>query len=78
MFSFNKKVGLSEIKETVGTGWLPPTPDLRDYNTEQKDIKEMAKILKLAGTPSVPATRPLPGAKSLLPALEPVLSSVSA
>lgn len=50
-------VELSETHETVGTGWLPPMPDLRDYSAEHKEIKEMSKKLGLAAkTVSVPAT----------------------
>ena len=47
MFVFNNKLDLIEIKEIVGTGWLPPIPDLRDYSVENKDIKLMAKGLGL-------------------------------
>jgi hypothetical protein len=25
--------------EIVGTGWLPPMPDLRDYTQDSKEIK---------------------------------------
>lgn len=54
---YNKKVELLEAKETVGTGWLPPMPDLRDYSVEHQDIKEMAKKLGVAvKTLSLPAT----------------------
>lgn len=50
-------VELLESKETVGTGWLPPMPDLRDYSAEHKDVKEMAKKLGVTGkTVSLPAT----------------------
>ena len=31
--------------EIVGTGWLPPKPDLRDYTKEKKEIKEFSKKL---------------------------------
>ena len=41
-------VELPELKTMVGTGWLPPTPDLRDYTEENADIPEMAKKLKIA------------------------------
>jgi C1A family cysteine protease len=44
--------------EIVGTGWLPPRPDLRDYTKEKKEIKEFNKKLgigekKLKAAPSV-------------------------
>ena len=34
---------------TVGTGWLPPWPDLRDYTTDRPEIAGMVKTLGLAG-----------------------------
>ena len=44
--------------EIVGTGWLPPKPDLRDYTKEKKEIKEFSKKLgigekKLKAAPSI-------------------------
>jgi hypothetical protein len=30
---------------TVGTGWLPEFPDLRDYTEQSKDIPLMANVL---------------------------------
>jgi len=33
--------------ETVGTGWLPPWPDLRDYTTAKPEIAEMVRGLGL-------------------------------
>lgn len=57
MYALYSKVELPETKEIVGTGWLPPIPDLRDYSLEQQDIKDMAKKLGLAAKkPSLPAT----------------------
>jgi C1A family cysteine protease len=41
-------VVLTGLDITVGTGWLPPTPDLRDYTEESADIPEMAKRLGIA------------------------------
>ncbi len=29
----------------IGTGWLPPVPDLRDYTVEHPEIAEMSKVL---------------------------------
>jgi C1A family cysteine protease len=37
---------------TVGTGWLPPMPDLRDYTAETPQITEISDKL---GTPTAPA-----------------------
>lgn len=45
-----KEVEIPETGEKIGTGWLPPLPDLRDYTEEQPDINEMAK--KLGAPPS--------------------------
>jgi C1A family cysteine protease len=57
MYALYNEVELPETKETVGTGWLPPMPDLRDYSLEHQDVKEMAKKLGLAGKAlSLPAT----------------------
>ena len=57
MYTLYNKVDLLETKETVGTGWLPPMPDLRDYSVEHQDIKGVAKKLGLMGkTLSIPVT----------------------
>jgi C1A family cysteine protease len=39
------KLVLPDSGEIVGTGWLPPMPDLRDYTEYQKEIKEISKKL---------------------------------
>jgi C1A family cysteine protease len=49
----NKKVLLSSGR-TVGTGWLPPRPDLRDYTTDQKEIKAISKKLGIRQGKSKP------------------------
>ncbi|HNW57595.1 MAG TPA: C1 family peptidase [Bacteroidales bacterium] len=36
---------LTESNVVVGTGWLPPKPDLRDYTDNHKEIKNMVKKL---------------------------------
>jgi len=57
MYALYDKVELPETMETVGTGWLPPMPDLRDYSVEHPDIKDMTKRLGLAVRKlSLPAT----------------------
>lgn len=48
MFIMPKKVKIPETKENVGTGWLPPLPDLRDYTEEHPDIAKMAKKLGIS------------------------------
>jgi len=47
MYPLIKKAELGEKKEPVGTGWLPPMPDLRDYSVEYPSIKGMGKKLGL-------------------------------
>ena len=53
-------VQLTETSAKVGTGWVPPMPDLRDYTEQHPDIAAMAKKLGLAPTPkagpALPAT----------------------
>jgi C1A family cysteine protease len=57
MNSLCNQVELTQTNEIVGTGWLPPIPDLRDYHVEHKNIKEMARKLGLGvKTLSLPAT----------------------
>jgi len=64
MYALYKEVEIPETKETVGTGWLPPLPDLRDYTEEQPDIAKAAKRLgvspaqKLKALPSKVDLRP--------------------
>jgi len=56
MYALYTAVEIPDTKETVGTGWLPPVPDLRDYTVEHKDIAEMAKKLGITGgKPALPA-----------------------
>lgn len=43
MYTLYNKVRLPDTNEVVGTGWLPPRPDLRDYSVDHPDIKEMSK-----------------------------------
>ena len=35
MYTMYKELEIGETKERIGTGWLPPLPDLRDY-TEKR------------------------------------------
>jgi len=39
------KLVLPGLNEIVGTGWLPPMPDLRDYTEDQKEIMTISKKL---------------------------------
>ena len=54
MYAMYKKVILPETNETVGTGWLPPLPDLRDYSAEHPKIAAMSKKLGLTAPPKAP------------------------
>jgi C1A family cysteine protease len=49
MYASYKSVGISEVKAPVGTGWLPPLPDLRDFTVETPEIAEMTKKLGMTG-----------------------------
>ena len=48
MYATYKAVEIPETGQTVGTGWLPPLPDLRDYTGAEPQIAEMGKKLGLA------------------------------
>lgn len=58
MYAMYQKVEIVETKEIVGTGWLPPLPDLRDYTEEVADLPEMADKLgiSLAKSISLPSS----------------------
>jgi len=47
MYATYKQVKLTESNQLVGTGWLPPLPDLRDYTEKKPEIATIAKKLKL-------------------------------
>ncbi|MBE9574647.1 MAG: cysteine protease [Proteobacteria bacterium] len=55
MYDYYQKVELPETNEIVGTGWLAPSPDFRDYTEEHPDIAPMAKNLGVSPTASLPA-----------------------
>ena len=50
MYKAYKKVEIPETGEIVGTGWLPPLPDFRDYTEEHPEIAPMAKKLDISPT----------------------------
>ncbi|MBB5019132.1 C1A family cysteine protease [Chitinivorax tropicus] len=57
MYQAYCKVATGNGCEQVGTGWLPPMPDLRDYTDQHAEIAGMAKKLKVtAAAPALPAT----------------------
>ncbi|WP_457593228.1 C1 family peptidase [Hydrogenimonas sp.] len=62
MDSLYEKVVLPEMNEEVGTGWLPPMPDLRDYTIETKEVQQIVKKLGLKGD-KIP--KALPGSVDL-------------
>jgi len=47
-------VTLKESNQVVGTGWLPPMPDLRDYTADDERVAVLAKLLKVSA-PKIPA-----------------------
>lgn len=47
MYATFKHVEIPDVDQTMGTGWLPPLPDLRDYTEEEPEIAKMAKKLGL-------------------------------
>jgi len=42
---FTCEVEIPETEEKVGTGWLPPLPDFRDYTLEHPNIAPIAEKL---------------------------------
>ncbi len=57
MYTLYDKVEMPGTNEMVGTGWLPPMPDMRDYSTDHQDIKKIAKTLGLSQRSlSIPAS----------------------
>ena len=55
MYETYKAVEIPETKEILGTGWLPPIPDLRDYTEEQPKIAEMIKKLNIKPAKTKPS-----------------------
>lgn len=53
---FSATLDLAATGCTVGTGWLPPRPDLRDYSESHPDIAGMLRKLRVpvAKTPKLP------------------------
>jgi len=59
MYAAYKTPLITETGQAVGTGWLPPLPDLRDFTEGEPAIAEMAKKLGLprdAGLQAAPAS----------------------
>jgi C1A family cysteine protease len=47
MFRTSRGLKLASLQRTVGTGWLPPYPDRRDYTTRHPEVAELTKKLGL-------------------------------
>lgn len=49
---------ITQTQQSVGTGWLMPMPDLRDYTEENSDIPKIATALKIGpkAAPALPAS----------------------
>ncbi|MFX0046163.1 MAG: C1 family peptidase [Candidatus Hermodarchaeota archaeon] len=47
MYTTYKPVEIAEVGQTVGTGWLPPLPDLRDFTDTEPQVAEIVKNLGL-------------------------------
>ncbi len=56
MYTMYKKIEIPETNEIVGTGWLPPFPDLRDYTVKHPEIESISK--KLGFTSKKISTQP--------------------
>ncbi|MGK7909103.1 MAG: C1 family peptidase [Synechococcus sp.] len=49
-----ESVEILETQETLGTGWIPDLPDLRDFTEEESDIPQMAATLGISAAASCP------------------------
>lgn len=58
MYHIYQKPILPETNKKIGTGWIPPFPDFRDYTEANKDLPEMVKKLGISpkAAPSLPAS----------------------
>jgi C1A family cysteine protease len=59
MTGFYQNVVIPETEETMGTGWLSPMPDLRDFSSATPEIVKMATDLKIKKGMKVPASMDL-------------------
>jgi C1A family cysteine protease len=51
MMSQVRQVRIGDEGKTVGTGWLPPFPDLRDYTDAAPEVAPMSKMLRFPTGP---------------------------
>jgi hypothetical protein len=42
MYATYEPLEIPEVGQTVGTGWLPPLPDLRDFTVAEPEIAELS------------------------------------
>jgi C1A family cysteine protease len=56
MTGLYKDVLLPETGQVVGTGWLPPMPDMRDYTTDTPEIAKMASALNIKDGKKMPSS----------------------
>jgi C1A family cysteine protease len=56
MTGLYKEVMLPETGLVVGTGWLPPMPDMRDYTTDTPEIAKMASALNIKAGSTIPVS----------------------
>ena len=52
----NRKIWVSGVPHKVGTGWLAPQPDLRDYTPASKQVTSFNRKLKLPSLTGRPRT----------------------
>lgn len=69
MYAFYRPVQLPGMATAVGTGWLPPLPDLRDFTEAEPEIAQMSKKL---GLPKGGNLKAWPAAVDLRPWCSPV------
>ncbi len=58
----NRKIWVTGVPHKVGTGWLAPQPDLRDYTPASRQITSFSKKLNFSGRK--PNTTALSGLRS--------------
>ncbi|MHC4619650.1 MAG: C1 family peptidase, partial [Planctomycetota bacterium] len=58
MYGSYETIRIADTEERVGTGWLPPLPDFRDYTEQESDIPAMAKKLGIAAAKRGPSLPP--------------------
>lgn len=58
MYASYKSVTIPQVSEPIGTGWLPPLPDLRDYTETKPAIAKIAKKLGMTDDKKLKALPP--------------------